>query len=914
MTPGKRTLYNSWGFPALPLPSLPRWNDPLMLCMPGWLRGRFGTPVGRVVPLIRATLAVAAFLAATCPFGMAQLPSFDPLGAVNAALGSPISVAATVEPAAGGKPATLVVTATLEEGWHLYALTQKPGGPKATRIGVDAASAWLPSAPFVPDAPPHVRTITDVPAWKGLQVEEHEGTVVWRAPLEPNAAGTGAQVSGSVSVQMCRETSCSPPASFPFTADAPALPTATATAAPATFAPATAATAAADDGVGLPGATGAVIATHVPPRAHAGVEAAFGAARRGLDGAGAEATVWPLIVRLSPDAGYHLYAPAGSADSDVGQGKPTVVSVAEREAAVVVLAATPSQAAELAAANGVDGPVTFEVLLPGVEPGDAEIVVGFQTCTETSCDPPTAVRLRATLPKVGSGEGAIEFGPAKYAEAAKKPVPVQAAPAKGGPNNVGPNKGAPAAAMPAAPLAGEVDPAATQLPAAPAAAPAGPSVVAAGPLPGDVPKTALSLPMALLSGLLGGLILNLMPCVLPVLGLKLMSFAQQSGKARGEVFRTNLWYCAGVYAVFFALATASVAANIGLGSRNLAWGEQFTSSAFNITMAAIVFAFALSFLGVWELPIPGFIGEKAGHLQSKEGPFGAFLKGVLSTVLATPCSGPFLGPVFGFTLAQPTYVTYGVFGAIATGMALPYILVGLIPGLVKFLPKPGLWMETLKEILGFVMLGTVVFLFTFLNHDWFVPTFALLVGIWAACWWIGKGQEASGGSVGFGRWVQAAGVAAAIGCASFTFLGPVESIIPWEPFSRARLAELRTDGATVLVDFSADWCMTCKLNLATAIETNKVKAAIESNKIVPLLADWTEESAEIKAMLESLQSKSIPVLAVFPASRPGESPPEPIILRDLITESQLLTAIKAAGPSRAGAAPRAAAVPIHKGH
>ena len=236
MTPGKRTLYNSLGFPALPLPSLPRWNDPLMLCMPGWLRGRFGTPVGRVVPLIRATLAVAAFLAATCPFGMAQLPSFDPLGAVNAALGSPISVAATVEPAAGGKPATLVVTATLEEGWHLYSLTQKPGGPKATRIGVDAASAWLPSAPFVPDSPPHVRTITDVPAWKGLQVEEHEGTVVWRAPLEPNAAGTGAQVSGSVSVQMCRETSCSPPASFPFTADAPALPTAPATVAPATIA------------------------------------------------------------------------------------------------------------------------------------------------------------------------------------------------------------------------------------------------------------------------------------------------------------------------------------------------------------------------------------------------------------------------------------------------------------------------------------------------------------------------------------------------------------------------------------------------------------------------------------------------------------------------------------------------------
>lgn len=880
-----------------------------MLRLPGWLRGRSKPPIGRVVsldsglnlgqriglttaPMVLALVLGALCSATTCSLGMAQNPlPFDPLGSVNAALGSPITVAASLEPAAGDKPATLVVTATLEEGWHLYAVTQKPGGPKATRITVDATSPWQPSAAFVPDEAPHVRTITDVPAWAGLQVEEHEGTVVWRAPLAANPAGKATRITGSVSVQMCRDTSCSPPASIPFAADSP----------PA-GAPVTTATDAATGAVGLPGAATGVIATHIPPRAHAGVEAAFGAARSGVDGTGTTSTWWPLIVRLSPDAGYHLYAPAGSADSDVGQGKPTVVSVADRAASVVVLGATPSHSAEIAAANGVDGPVTFEVLLPESAAAAAEVVIGFQTCTETSCDPPTAVRIAAPLPpQATASESGIEFLAAKYAEAAKKPVPVQAAPAVSRPTTTADGP---------APADRQAAPATSVAPQTLA----GPSIAAAAPLPVDVPKPTLSLPMALLSGLIGGLILNLMPCVLPVLGLKLMSFAQQSGKARAEVFRTNLWYCAGVYAVFFALATASVAANIGLGSRNLAWGEQFTSSTFNITMAAIVFAFALSFLGVWELPIPGFIGEKAGHLQSKEGPLGAFLKGVLSTVLATPCSGPFLGPVFGFTLSQPTFVTYGVFGAIATGMALPYILVGLIPGLVKFLPKPGMWMETLKEILGFVMLGTVVFLFTFLKHDWFVPTFAFLVGIWAACWWIGKGQEKSGGPVGFGRWVQAAGVAAAIGFASFTFLGPVESIIPWEPFSRARLAELRSDGATVLVDFSADWCMTCKLNLATAIETDKVKAAIESNKVVPLLADWTEESPEIKTMLESLQSKSIPVLAIFPAPRPGESAPEPIILRDLITESQVLTAIKAAGPSRAGVAPRAAAAPARKGH
>jgi len=391
-----------------------------------------------------------------------------------------------------------------------------------------------------------------------------------------------------------------------------------------------------------------------------------------------------------------------------------------------------------------------------------------------------------------------------------------------------------------------------------------------------------------------------MPCVLPVLGLKLMSFAQQSGRDRHEVFRLNLWYCAGVFAVFFALATASVAANIGLGSANLAWGEQFTSTGFNIAMLAIVFAFALSFLGVWELPIPGFIGEKAGHVQSREGPMGAFLKGALSTVLATPCSGPFLGPVFGFTLTQPTAVTYAVFGAIATGMALPYLAVGLLPGLARLLPRPGAWMATFKELLGFVMLGTVAYLFTFLKHEWFVPAFTMLVGIWAACWWVGKAQERAG-AVGFGRWIQAAGIAIAIGSAAFALLGPGESLIEWQqPFTRARLAELRKGGATVMVDFSADWCPTCKFNLAYAIETRRVKRLIESNGVVPVLADWTDGSIEIKQALESLESRSIPVLAIYPAARPGEPPPEPIVLRDLISEAQVLAALEQAGPSRAG--------------
>lgn len=790
----------------------------------------------RIPPRFRR-LAIA-IVGAACAIGLAGWaadgPAFDPLASVNAGLGSPIRVEAAVETGPAGS--VLAVTAVLEEGWHLYSLDQKPGGPKPTTITVATDSPQLPAAAFRPDEPPHRRTVKDVPGWQGLVVEEHAGRVTWRAPLAANPQGSAPAIHGSVAVQLCRDNACSPPEKLAFTA-APTAP-----------------------------AAAAGLATPTPPaftpeRAHARVEAAFGPSRPGPGGN----RRWPLIIRIVPEPAWHLYAPASTDTSAVGQGKPTILALSPGDGVtatkVMALGVHPATVPAMAAVGAVEGPVAIEVVLePRDAAGTAEAVVGFQTCTDSTCDAPTAVRLDVSLPRDDDPlSGSVEFASARYAEAARAPAAIDQ----------------------------------------PRAAPPGPSIAQAPlPLTTTAAPAGLSLPMALLMGLAGGLILNLMPCVLPVLGLKLMSFAQQSGKARREVFQMNLWYCAGLYAVFFVLATASVAANLGLGSENLAWGEQFTSTRFNVAMAAIVFAFALSFLGVWELPIPGFIGEKAGHVQSQEGPLGAFLKGVLSTVLATPCSGPFLGPVFGFTLAQPTPVTFAVFGAIATGMALPYLLVGVFPGLVRFLPKPGAWMETLKEVLGFVMLGTVVFLFTFLDHDYFLPTFALLVGIWAACWWIGKAQDTALGAVSFGRWVQAATIATVIGSLAFAFLGPVKSILPWEPFSRARLAELQKSGATVLVDFSADWCMTCKLNLATAIETTRVKAAIEANRVVPLLADWTEESPEIKSMLETLQSRSIPVLAVFPAGGANEPLRDPIILRDLITESQVLQALEQAGPSR----------------
>ena len=807
-------------------------------------RWRFVGWLAIVASLVVPPLAIAEPLAFD--------PLFDPLASATSTDAEPVTIAAVVEPTPAGQQ--LVVTATLSPGWHLYSLDQQPGGPKATTITVAADSPLLPGDRFTARPPPTKKTASDVPGWEGLTIEEHAGTVRWTAPLVANPAGTSSAVHGTVSLQLCEDNACTPPQTIAFTADG---------------------TGAESEGRAAATPLGGETVQHLPERGHLVVEATVG----GVTQSANACTVWPLTIDLLPEQGWHLYAPRSDTQTDVGQGKPTILSlvpgadiricdiIADRP----VLATDP----ELRAAGAVEGPVRIVVMIE--VPGDSdqvpatstevvaaarrlELLLGFQTCSDATCDPPWASRLVVDVPEAGVPR--VTFADGRYAAAAENPATLSLPP---------PGSQPPAAGSP-------------------------PAVAAAA---ADVPpasdnRAPLSLPLALAAGLLGGLILNLMPCVLPVLGLKLMSFAQQSGRARREIFQLNLWYCGGLYAVFFVLATASVAANLGLAGSNLAWGEQFTSAGFNITMAAIVFAFALSFLGVWELPIPGFIGSTAGKVQTQEGPAGSFLKGVLSTVLATPCSGPFLGPVFGFTLTQPTPVTYAVFASIATGMALPYLLVGIFPALVKFVPKPGAWMETLKEVLGFVMLGTVVFLFTFLDKDFFVPTFALLVGIWAACWWVGRSQKTTG-TASFGRWLQGAVVTGAVGLAAFTVLGPGESVIEWQPFSRARLAELRQRGATVMVDFSADWCLTCKYNLNFAIETPRVKRALSDGQIVPMLADWTDGSPEIKAMLETLDSKSIPVLAFFPAEEPGRPSPAPIVLRDLVTEAQVLGAIREAG-------------------
>ncbi len=424
-----------------------------------------------------------------------------------------------------------------------------------------------------------------------------------------------------------------------------------------------------------------------------------------------------------------------------------------------------------------------------------------------------------------------------------------------------------------------------------------------------------SMALAVAMALLGGLILNLMPCVLPVIGLKILSFVEQSGHSRQHAFALNVWYSLGLLSVFLVLATLAV--TLGLG-----WGQLFSYNAFNITLAAVVFVMGLSFLGVWEIPIPGFVGRgKAVDLAEQEGFAGAFSKGILTTILATPCSAPFLAPALTWAVGQPPAKTYAVFAAVGLGMASPYLLIGAFPRLIAFLPKPGAWMDTFKQVMGFLLLGTVVFLLTFIPIALVVPTVGLLFGLWGACWWIGRTPPTVDANVRLRAWLSAAAFAGAVWIVTFGWLANVMQThferaveqaiagrlvdgqsgtraakegLPWQPYTPAALESAIASGDTVLVDFTADWCLTCKTLEATVLNSAEISKAVKQNNVVTLQADWTHGQPDVTKMLEALGSKQVPVLAIFSADKPNE----PIVLRGGYTRQSLLDALKKAGPSK----------------
>jgi thiol:disulfide interchange protein len=331
-------------------------------------------------------------------------------------------------------------------------------------------------------------------------------------------------------------------------------------------------------------------------------------------------------------------------------------------------------------------------------------------------------------------------------------------------------------------------------------------------------------------------------------------------------------------------------------NKSFGWGQQFSYDGFNIALISIVFVMALSFLGVWEIPIPGFAGSRnAQEMAAKEGSLGAFIKGMITTLLATPCSGPFLGTAVGFALISSPAITFAIFTAMGLGMAAPYLLIGARPSLMKFMPKPGPWMDTFKQVMGFVLVGTVLWLLVPVDAHLIMPTLILLTGLAAACWWIGRTPGYAELNEKLKAWGIGVGIAAIVGWLAFA-MPQVTDPLPWRKFAMAKFVDDVNENKTVLVEFTAEWCATCKALKAANLDRSKTKASINSNNVVVYEVDIDRINEQEREFFMRMQpSGGVPLVAIFPAGKKYQ----PISFGSGYTQSQILEALKTAGPSGA---------------
>ncbi|HSG72818.1 MAG TPA: protein-disulfide reductase DsbD domain-containing protein, partial [Planctomycetaceae bacterium] len=384
--------------------------------------------------------------------------------------------------------------------------------------------------------------------------------------------------------------------------------------------------------------------------------------------------------------------------------------------------------------------------------------------------------------------------------------------------------------------------------------------------------------LVLFYAFLGGLILNVMPCVLPVLAIKILSFVKQAGESRARILQLNIAYSAGVIGVFLCLAFLASFLKLG-------WGELFQSSEFNLVMACVVFAMGLSLLGVFEIPIPGL----AGGGGQREGLTGAFLTGVFATFLATPCAGPFVGTTLAWSVKQPTLVIYLVWGVMGIGMAFPYLLTGFFPQALKYLPKPGMWMVRFKEFSGFALMGAVIWIISFMDTTSTIPLLIMLMGISLALWMVGNLYD-SASPVKHKNFVRLTALllgGTIIGFGYTRMLPESEHKLDWVQFSEQRLQESLAQNKTILIDFTADWCLVCKQNEALALNTEETKSLVEKHGIVTMMADYTDRSPEIKVWLEKFKTQGVPLTVLISASDPSK----PILFAGPYLQSEMTAAL-----------------------
>ncbi|MEL6104722.1 MAG: thioredoxin family protein [Planctomycetota bacterium] len=797
---------------------------------------------------------------------------------------------------ADGDIGRIEIEVSIGSSWHVYSATQPPGGPLPTRFSIASPDAVSIEGDFEPNEAPESSVSETYP---GIQIEEHVGVVRWSAPISLPSEQRGS-IKVKVKALACQTGgSCMPIDETLVATYAGPLP---------------------DDSGEQPAATVGKAVDQLTKflddgyavRWEVGVSSSIAAGEQGR-----------LVLRAIPEKTFHVY------HAVVDDSRSATNFVVTEKAGFRIGAPTTKDEiiskSLFAAIPGVDdappiryhkGTVTWElpIEVPAETPAGeykVEGYVAYQACTDTSCLGPKALKFIATVLVADKTKAMLQ------------PVEVQVASTRTATDLAGEttwvdefkvtstadvNSSPPATRGGAAPKKSSRDgKQANGFPAG-AATRGGQLAETQDDFGEDAfvasPESNTSFGIILLMAFGGGVILNLMPCVLPVVGIKIMSFVQQAGEDRKRVFALNFAYSAGILAVFALLAVLAAAFSFK-------WGQQFQLFELRLGLTVLIFAMALSYLGVWELPTPGVVSSDASqNLQDREDLTGAFFKGTFATVLATPCSGPMLGTVFGVTGGMGSTEKAIVFLTIGLGMAIPYVILGLYPSAVRMLPKPGEWMVTLKEFLAFMFLGTVAYFFNQFRDGQKLAVFVTLIGVWFGCWVIGKvppwevlQKKIRGYTVGVGS-------AVAIGWLAFGFLVKVpppvdldnskiqyivDKHLKWEPYSEARLQALQEEGKTVMLDFTAAWCPNCIYNKKTALDTQVTSKLIAELDAVAMLADWTDENDEIKEKLDQLESESIPILAIYPGSRPDK----PIVLRDVVSQNTVLKALRSAGPSRA---------------
>ncbi len=497
---------------------------------------------------------------------------------------------------------------------------------------------------------------------------------------------------------------------------------------------------------------------------------------------------------------------------------------------------------------------------------EASLQVTFQGCQDEGiCYPPMTRSLRLSIPAAASGTWGL---------AATAPSGSQAAD--------------PAEPTPAAVVQGS---------AAPPPGQASSTTATPAPVAAEVPRTTppedvvrrtsrapASLAIALLLALAGGLILNLMPCVLPVLSLKALSLAD-SGRSGGHARSSALWYTAGVLASFVAIGAVAIA--LRAAGQALGWGFQLQQPLVIGLLAYLMFAVGLSLSGVFAL---GHRFAGTGHaLMGRTGPMGDFFTGVLAVVIASPCTAPFMGAALAFAFTASTPVALLVFAVLGLGLALPFLLIGFVPALARRLPQPGPWMETLKQFLAFPMYLTAAWLLWVLGKQRGVDALGLalagMVVLALGLWWYQRLR------------FQAAPVRRSVAVALLLLalvplvlaqrlaLAPSPAAVAGsgiEAYSPQRLAALREQGRVVFVEMTADWCVTCKANDRAVLSGEAFRTSLAQVDAVFMRGDWTNVDPQITAFLEEHEAVGVPLYVVFPANgRQGEVLPT-VLTRNIV--------------------------------